>query len=153
MDNDLIHNIRHSLAHLLAMAVLERDPQAKPTIGPIIDDGFYYDFELNKPISETDLPALEQRVRELVKQNLKFEQTLAPDKATARQQVTGNSYKEQLIDELPEGEPITFYTSGNFTDLCRGSHVASTKEIDPAAFCLDRIAGAYWRGNEKNKML
>ena len=79
MDNDLIHNIRHSLAHLLAMAVLERDPQAKPTIGPIIDDGFYYDFELNKPISETDLPALEQRVRELVKQNLKFEQTLACD--------------------------------------------------------------------------
>lgn len=148
-----LDHIRHSLAHLLAMAVLERDPQAQPTIGPVVDDGFYYDFKLSQPLGEADLPAIEARMRELAKSNLTFERSTAEGKAEAHGRVGGNEFKRELIDDLPEGEPITFYQSGSFVDLCRGGHVASTAEIDPDGFALDRIAGAYWRGDERNPML
>ncbi len=153
MEDEQLIAVRHSLAHLLAMAVLERDPQAKPTIGPAVDDGFYYDFELSKPIGEADLPALQARMVELAASGLTFERSEAANHAKALKQVAGNKYKEELVADLPEAEPITFYTSGNFTDLCRGGHVANTKDIAPASFCLDRVAGAYWRGDEHNAML
>jgi threonyl-tRNA synthetase len=135
------------------MAVLERDPQAKPTIGPVVDDGFYYDFELSQPIGESDLASLEARMRELALQHLSFTRAQAKDRDAARTMVADNPYKVELVDALPEGEPITFYTSGNFMDLCRGGHVDSTAEIDPQSFSLDRVAGAYWRGSEQNAML
>jgi threonyl-tRNA synthetase len=153
MDKTQLDAVRHSLAHLLAMAVLEYDPQAKPTIGPAIDDGFYYDFELSKPIGEADLPALQARMIELAASGLTFERSEAASHAQALKQVAGNKYKEELVAELSEDEPVTFYASGNFTDLCRGGHVANTKDIVPASFCLDRVAGAYWRGDEHNAML
>ncbi len=153
MDDAQLGAVRHSLAHLLAMAVLERDPNARPTIGPAVDDGFYYDFQLSQPMGEDDLPALQARMVELAESGVTFQRAEAKDREEARSRVAGNQYKEQLVDELPEGEAITFYTSGSFTDLCRGGHVASTAEIAPGSFCLDRIAGAYWRGDEKNAML
>lgn len=153
MDEKQLAAVRHSLAHLLAMAVLERDPQAKPTIGPAVDDGFYYDFQLSQPLGEDDLPALQARMVELAESGLTFERSEAADRAGARAKVAGNQFKEELVDELPEGEPITFYTSGSFTDLCRGGHVANTAEIAAGSFKLDRVAGAYWRGDEENAML
>ncbi len=153
MDDAQLASVRHSLAHLLAMAVLERDPKAKPTIGPAVDDGFYYDFELSQPIGEDQLDSLQARMVELAESGITFERSEAKDRAEARSRVAGNQYKEQLVDELPQGEAITFYTSGSFTDLCRGGHVASTSQIAPGSFCLDRVAGAYWRGDEKNAML
>lgn len=153
MDEKQLAAVRHSLAHLLAMAVLERDPQAKPTIGPAVDDGFYYDFQLSQPLGEEDLAALQARMVELAESGLTFERSEAADRAAALARVAGNPFKEQLVNELPEGEPITFYTSGSFTDLCRGGHVASTAEVAAGSFKLDRVAGAYWRGDERNAML
>lgn len=153
MTEEQLYNIRHSLAHILAMAVLKFDQNAKPTIGPVVDDGFYYDFELSKPLKETDLPQLEKLMHEFVKQHLDFVREEVASKKEALKKVKGNKYKQELIEELPDNEPITFYTSGNFADLCRGGHVNNTKEIPSDAFCLDRLAGAYWRGDEKNIML
>ncbi len=156
MDNkkEELHNLRHSLAHLLAAAVLEIYPDAKRTIGPSIDDGFYYDFEFSSPVSDKDLPKIEKRMREIFKNWESFNQE-EKNIEEAKKYFKDNSYKLELIDEIVQkGENITFYTSGNFTDLCRGGHLKNpSKEIDPEGFKLDRIAGAYWRGNEKNKML
>lgn len=153
MTEQQLYNVRHSLAHILAMAVLKFDNQAKPTIGPVVDDGFYYDFELSKVIKETDLSALETTMRELIKQHLTFSKEEVTSKKEALKKVKDNQYKEELITELPDHGPITFYTSGEFTDLCRGEHVTNSDQIPADIFCLDRIAGAYWRGDEKNIML
>lgn len=144
---------RHSLAHLLAAAVLELYPEALPTLGPAIDNGFYYDFD-NLSVNEDDLPKIEQKMRELVKNWEKFEGEEKSEKE-ARIYFKSNSYKLELIDEiLKNGEKITFYTCGNFTDLCRGGHSKNPHEdIKTDSWKLDRIAGAYWRGDEKNKML
>jgi threonyl-tRNA synthetase len=153
MEQNLEH-IRHTLAHLLAAAIKELYPDAKPTIGPAIEDGFYYDFDFASPISDTDLPKLEEKMRELLPSWENFEhQEVSP--ADARKAFKGNSYKLELIDELADkGEVITLYTCGGFTDLCRGGHVEHpAKDIPPGSFKLDKLAGAYWRGSEKNAQL
>lgn len=145
--------IRHSLAHLLASAVLERDPEAELAIGPTVETGFYYDFKLTKPLSEEDLPTLEERMRELIKEKLPFERIDAtPDQA--REQYKHQPFKLELIDEIEEHKAgLTLYQTGSFIDLCRGGHVKNTSDIDPHSFKLTHIAGAYWRGDEKRPML
>ena len=144
---------RHSLAHLLAAAVMELWPDTKRTIGPAIDDGFYYDFDFTTKITETDLEKIEAKMREIYKTWDKFtgrEVTAAE----AKKEFKGNQYKLELIDEFSQdGSKLTFYQSGEFVDLCRGGHAESMKDIKPDSWKLDRIAGAYWRGDEKNKML
>jgi threonyl-tRNA synthetase len=148
-----INNIRHSLSHLLAMAVLKEDPNAKLAIGPTIENGFYYDFELSKPFGVEALPKIEKKIKHYIKQNLEFKHfELSPDKA--KEKFKDEPYKLELIDEIIERkEKLSFYQSEDFIDLCGGPHITSTNEINPDAFKLARIAGAYWRGNEKNKML
>jgi len=145
--------IKHSLAHLLAAGVLEIWPDAKPTIGPVIDNGFYYDFDLPEPISDKELTKIEQKMREISKKWDKFERKeVSPEEA--EKFFKDNPYKIELIKDLAKsGEPITFYKSGEFTDLCRGGHVESIAEISKDSWKLSRVAGAYWRGDEKNKML
>src|SRR3989338_5899713 len=144
---------RHSLAHLLAAAVMELWPDTKRTIGPAIDDGFYYDFDFVNKITEADLEKIEAKMREIYKTWDKFtgrEVTAAE----AKKEFKGNQYKLELIDEFSQdGSKLTFYQSGEFVDLCRGGHAESMKDIKLDSWKLDRIAGAYWRGDEKNKML
>ncbi len=149
-----LENLRHTLAHLLAAAVLELYPDTKNTIGPAIEDGFYYDFEFMSPISDKDLPKIENKMRQILKSWKEFKGKEKTEKE-AKEYFSKNEYKKELIDEIIEkGEKITFYTCGKFIDLCRGGHLENpTKEIDSRAFKLDCIAGAYWRGDEKNKML
>jgi len=147
-----LNNIRHSSAHLLAAAVLDLCPDTKATIGPVIENGFYYDFELPKPISEEDLPKIEAKMAEILKGWDKIEGKEVTVEE-ARQIFSDNPYKLELIEELAkQKEPITVYQSGDFVDLCRGGHVENPKE-EIKAFKLLSIAGAYWRGDEKNKML
>jgi threonyl-tRNA synthetase len=153
-NEDNLEHLRHSLAHLLAAAVLEIYPDTKNTIGPAIDNGFYYDFEFSSPVSEKDLGKIEQKMRELLKSWKSFEaKEVSAEEAKAY--FKNNPYKLELIDEIVgKSEKITLYTSSAFTDLCRGGHVENpSKDIDSKAFKLDRVAGAYWRGDEKNKML
>lgn len=149
-----IEEIRHSLAHLLAAAVLKKYPDAKTTIGPAIDNGFYYDFDFATPVTEKDLKSIEDDMRALLKTWDSFSHKEVSEQE-ARKYFNNNPYKLELIAEIIEkGEKITLYTAGEFTDLCRGGHVKHPeKDIDPKGFKLDRIAGAYWRGDEKNKML
>lgn len=148
---------RHSLAHLLASAVKESWPRAQLAIGPTIDNGFYYDIDFGEEkISDSDLPALEKKMIRLAKQNLKFERSeLNIDEALAAAKNCGDIYKAELITDLrAEGETkVSYYQVGNFTDLCRGGHVEHTGQIPAGSFKLDKLAGAYWRGDEKNKML
>jgi threonyl-tRNA synthetase len=151
-----IEHSRHTLAHLLAAAVMERYPHAKPTIGPAIDTGFYYDFDfsLGAAPKEDDLEALTVRMRELLPDwhEFKREEISA---AAARARFEGNPYKLELIDEIDkEEQPITIYTCGSFSDLCRGGHAEHpSRDIPLDSFMLERVAGAYWRGDEKNSML
>ena len=148
---------RHSLAHLLALAVIEKYPQAQLAIGPSIDVGFYYDIDFgDTKITEGDLKELEKRMVHLVKQNLTFTRTEKNiDEALAEARAEKHPYKEELIADLKAtGETmVSFYAVGEFTDLCRGPHVANTKEIAAGSFKLEKLAGAYWRGDEKNQML
>jgi threonyl-tRNA synthetase len=149
-----LEHIRHTLAHLLAAAVLELYPDAKPTIGPAIDNGFYYDFEFTKPIAEADLKEIEKRMRKL----LPFWGEMAGKETSekdARAFFAKNPYKLELIDEIvKKGETLTLYSAGGFTDLCRGGHAENpAKEIPTDSFKLSKLAGAYWRGSEKNAML
>ncbi len=148
-----LRNIRHSLAHLLAIAVLKHDSKAKLAIGPVIDNGFYYDFLLSRPISETDLPELEKEMRKLIERKLDFTgKEVSTDEAL--KMFGDQPFKCELIEELSaDGAKLTTYTTGDFTDLCRGGHVKNTSEIPHDAFKLDKTAGAYWRGDEKNQML
>lgn len=158
-NKDNIESIRHSLAHLMAMAVLDMFLKAKLGIGPTIENGFYYDFDLSaEALSEggfalDHLPKLEKKIKELIKQNIKFEkEEISTEKA--REIFKDQPFKLELIDEIEKsGEKISIYKSGDFTDLCAGPHIKSSKEIDPDAFKLTKVAGAYWRGSEKNKML
>lgn len=154
MNTDHLPQLRHTLAHLLAQAVLEIYPDAKPTIGPAIDNGFYYDFEFGTPISDKELPALEKKMRSLLKDWKEFTHAEVTDREAITLFKT-NPYKIELIEEIVrKGEKITLYTCGGFTDLCRGSHLEHpSKEIKADAFKLSHIAGAYWRGDEVNKML
>jgi threonyl-tRNA synthetase len=154
MDKEKLHNLRHSLAHLLAAAVQKSYPDAKPTLGPAIDDGFYYDFEFSSPVGTEDLKGIEKDMKKLLNSWTEFthEEKTPED---AKKYYKDNEYKLELIDEIvSKGEKITFYTCGEFTDLCRGGHLENpSKEIDAKSFKLDRVAGAYWRGDENNKML
>jgi threonyl-tRNA synthetase len=149
-----IKAIRHSLSHLLSMAVEELYPKASLGVGPAIENGFYQDYGLPETIKPEILPKLEKRIKELIKEGIKFEQHNV-DFAEAYEFYKHDPYKTELIDELKvKGEKtISFYRSGSFDNLCAGPHVESTEEIDPEAFKLTSIAGAYWRGDEKNKML
>ncbi|MEK7549691.1 MAG: threonine--tRNA ligase [Patescibacteria group bacterium] len=152
---DTLSSIRHSLAHLLATAALEHDPAAKLSVGPVIDNGFYYDIEFSEgrnPSSE-DLKRLEKTMRHLVKKNLDFiKKEVTAEQARAF--FSDNPYKLAIIDDLEQaGTAISLYETGNFTDLCVGGHVENTREIDPHSFTLTHLAGAYWRGDEKNPML
>ncbi len=147
---------RHTLAHLLAAAVLTHYPKAKPTIGPAIENGFYYDFEFpkGKAPSEQDLAKIEKTMRELLPSWTKFTHEKV-SAAKARAKAKGNPFKLELIREIDRSKkPITFYTAGAFTDLCRGGHAENpAQDIAADSFKLDRVAGAYWRGDEKNPML
>ncbi len=148
---------RHSLAHLLATAILEKYPEAKLAIGPAIENGFYYDIDFgDHKIIESDLRDLEKQMARLAKQNLKFERFEKNiDEALAEAKKNNDPYKAELISDLKDkGETVvSFYSVGAFTDLCRGPHVENTGSIKPGSFKLDKLAGAYWRGDEKNKML
>src|SRR3989344_1627176 len=151
-DENLAH-IRHSLAHLLGASILELYPNSKLTLGPAIDNGFYYDSDIEGKIHEDDLPKIEKKMRELAKSWSTFEKKVV-DENEARENFKDNEYKNELIDGIvKEGAEISLYTSGSFTDLCRGGHTENFKDIDMDGWKLDRIAGAYWRGDEKNKML
>lgn len=145
--------LRHSLAHLLGAAVLELWPGSKLTLGPAIENGFYYDIDVAGKVSEEDLPRIEEKMRELLPTWSTFSRDEVAGDA-AKERFAGNPYKAELIEEITSrGEPITLYTSGAFTDLCRGGHVDNAQSIDPASFKLTKVAGAYWRGNEKNAQL
>jgi len=146
-----IQKVRHSLAHLLATAVLEMYPKTKLGIGPAIENGFYYDMALPKEFTPADLQKIESRMRELIKENQEFTGKKVT-KLTAKKLLAKQPYKLELIKELP-GKTVGTYQNGNFLDLCKGGHVKNTKEIDPNAFKLTKLAGAYWKGSEKNNML
>lgn len=149
---DRLQTIRHSASHVLAQAVKRLYPQAKLTIGPAIDNGFYYDFDLEKKFTPEILMQLEEEMKKIVKENLKIERFVLPrEKALSLMKEKGEDYKVELIENLPEGEEISFYRQGEFVDLCAGPHVAYTSKVK--AFKLQAVAGAYWRGDEKNKML
>lgn len=151
MEN--IENKRHSIAHLLAAAVSELWPDAKATIGPVVENGFYYDFDFPTPVTDKDLEKIENKMREILKTWGKFEHAEI-SKDEAEDKFKGNPYKLELVKEIADkGEKITIYKSGSFEDLCRGGHVENASEIKPDSFRLTKIAGAYWRGDEKNKML
>jgi threonyl-tRNA synthetase len=152
VKQDRLLEIRHSFSHVMAEAVLQVFPGAKLAIGPAIEEGFYYDFELPRTLSTEDLGGLEERMRAIVAGNHAFKRA-AVSRAEARKLFKDQPYKLELIEELPEGEEISTYTQDTFTDLCRGPHVADTSALKPDAFKLTSIAGAYWRGDEKNKML
>lgn len=157
MEHNNLYKKRHSLSHVMASAVLSFYPDTKLAIGPAIDNGFYYDFDFTAPLSEKDLGKIEQKMREILKKWSTFEGKEISE-AEARKLFTDNPYKLELIDGIAnnvdkEKRKITIYTSGDFTDLCAGGHVDNVKEIENSSFKLDRIAGAYWRGDEKNKML
>lgn len=145
--------LRHSLAHLLASAVLDLYPGTKNTIGPAVSNGFYYDFEFESPISDSDLAKIENRMRENAQYWKKFEnKEVTKDEALSL--FNNNTYKQELINEISDkGEKITLYKNGNFEDLCRGGHIGDFSEINLDGFKLSHVAGAYWRGDEKNKML
>ena len=142
--------LRHSASHILAQAVKRLFPEAKITIGPAIENGFYYDFDIENPFSREDLDNLEAEMKKIVKENLKIERFELP-RAEALELMKNEPYKVELINELPEGEVISFYKQGEFTDLCAGPHVNYTSKVK--AFKLLSATGAYWRGDEHNKML
>ncbi len=151
-DPDGLDVIRHSTAHLMAQAVKQIHPEMQVTIGPTVDNGFYYDFAGEHSLSEDELEAIEQRMSELAEADQPVEREVW-DRAAARQFFLeqGETYKAQIIDDLPEGETITVYRQGDFADLCRGPHVPSTGKLK--AFKLTKVAGAYWRGDQNNEML
>lgn len=144
--------IRHSTAHLLAHAVKELFPEAQVTIGPVIENGFYYDFSYKRPFTPEDLEAIEKRMAELVKRELPVEREVWPrDKAVAFFKSIGEHYKAEIIASIPANEDVSLYRQGEFVDLCRGPHVPSTGRLK--VFKLTKLAGAYWRGDAKNEML
>lgn len=149
-----MEEIRHSLSHIMAMAVLKKFPSAKLGIGPTIDNGFYYDFLLSEKLSDTDLPEIEKTMQELIKQNIEFKKIIVSrEDALQKMKSLKQNFKEELINDLGKDEKISFYASGDFEDLCAGPHIKNTKEIPVDGFKLTHLAGAYWRGDEKNQMM
>jgi threonyl-tRNA synthetase len=144
--------IRHSAAHLLAQAVKIIFPDAQVTIGPVIEDGFYYDFSYKRPFTPDDIALIEKKMNELSKQNLEINRKVMKRKAAIDYfSSIGEKYKSEIISSIPEGDEVSLYEQGDFTDLCRGPHVPSTGKIK--VFKLMKLAGAYWRGDSKNEML
>jgi len=151
-DKDGLEILRHSTAHLLAYAVKELFPDAQVTIGPVIENGFYYDFSYKRPFTPEDLAAIEKRMAELAKRDLPVTREVwERDKAVEFFKSIGELYKAEIIASIPAGEPIGLYREGDFVDLCRGPHVPSTGKL--RVFKLMKVAGAYWRGDSKNEML
>ena len=163
-EKSQLYRIRHSAAHVMAEAVLEMFPEGQVAIGPAIEDGFYYDFDLPRTLTPDDLETIESRMKELIKNKADFtcEEISAGD---AKELFNNQTYKLELIEGLESGKldddgnptdekvPITIYKSGNFVDLCRGPHVENTNQINPHAIKLLNVAGAYWRGDEHRPML
>ena len=151
-DADGLEVIRHSTAHLLAYAVKELFPDAQVTIGPVVDNGFYYDFSYKRPFTPEDLEAIEKKMSELVKKDEPVQRKVLPrDEAVAYFKSIGEAYKAEIIESIPANEDVSLYSEGKFTDLCRGPHVPSTGKLK--VFKLMKLAGAYWRGDSKNEML
>ncbi len=151
-DPDGLDLLRHSTAHLLAYAVKELFPDAQVTIGPVIEDGFYYDFSYKRPFTPEDLVAIEQKMAELAKKDEPVSRKLmSRDDAVKYFESLGEHYKAEIIASIPSNEDISLYSEGKFTDLCRGPHVPSTGKL--RVFKLTKLAGAYWRGDSKNEML
>ena len=144
--------LRHSMAHVMAEAVLELFPEAQIAIGPAIENGFYYDFDLPRALTEEDLETITEHMKAIIKQGKPFVRKEVT-RAEAAEIFKDQKYKLELLDAIPEGEVVTIYNQGAFTDLCRGPHVESTKDLSAEGFKLLNIAGAYWRGKETNPML
>jgi threonyl-tRNA synthetase len=151
-DAEKLNLIRHSMSHVMAEAVVSMFPEAKVAIGPSIENGFYYDFDLPRALKPEDLAEIETRMKTIIKERREFVRSVVT-RDEARKLFADQPYKLELIDELPEGEEISVYTQGGFRDLCRGPHVENTGKLNPDAFKLLSIAGAYWRGDEKRPML
>lgn len=142
----------HTTSHIMAQAVKRLYPETKLAIGPSIDNGFYYDLDRETPFAAEDLEKIEAEMKKIVKENLAIERfTRSREEAIAYFKENGEPYKVELVEDLPEGEEISFYRQGEFVDLCAGPHLMSTKNVK--AVKLTSLAGAYWRGSEKNKML
>lgn len=151
--DEKLHMMRHSLAHVLAKAIMSLYPKTKLTIGPAIEDGFYYDIDLDTPITPDQYAAIEKKMDEIIRKGEEFRREVV-SKEKALELFKNNEYKTELINELPAGEEISLYYLGDdFVDLCRGPHVESTRSLQNAAYKIHAVNGAYWRGNEKNKML
>jgi threonyl-tRNA synthetase len=149
-----LHALRHSVSHVMADAVLQLFPDAKVAIGPPIDNGFYYDFELPRPLTDEDLPAIEEKMRDILAEAGEFRcEEMTRDQAEAKLREAGQDYKVELLDDIPEGEAITFDDHGTWGDHCEGPHVESAKQIRKDAFKLTSVAGAYWRGDSDKAML
>eukprot|EP00871_Galdieria_phlegrea_P001713 jgi/Galph1/2542/GphlegSOOS_G1228.1 len=153
-SNSLLLRVRHTCAHIMAMAVQKLFPEAKVTIGPWIENGFYYDFSLPHSFTEEDLKKVEEEMRKIVKRKLPLvKEEVSREEATKRIMEIGEPYKLEILDSI-DTEPITIYRIGNeWWDLCAGPHVEHTGVIDPSSFRLESIAGAYWRGDEDREML
>jgi threonyl-tRNA synthetase len=151
-DGEGVDVIRHSTAHLLAQAVKSLFPEAQVTIGPVVDNGFYYDFAYERPFTPEDLAAIEKKMQELAEQAIPVQRREMPrDEAVEFFLKQGEAYKAEIIRDIPSDQPISLYSQGDFTDLCRGPHVPDTGKL--SAFKLMKIAGAYWRGDSRNEML
>jgi len=151
-DEEGIDILRHSTAHLLAQAVKQLFPEAQVTIGPVIDNGFFYDFSYERPFTPEDLVAIEKKMQQLVSENIEIKRSvLSRNEAVKFFKNLGETYKAEIIESIPESEDLSLYSQGDFTDLCRGVHAPSTGKLK--AFKLMKIAGAYWRGNSDNEML
>ena len=152
-DDAALELIRHDCAHVLAEAVQELFPGTQVTIGPVIENGFFYDFAKDEPFHPDDLPKIEERMREIIRRNAPFKKEVwSRDKAKAHFAEVGEHYKVELVDAIPEGEDVKMYSQGTWMDLCRGPHMSSTGQIGNS-FKLMKFAGAYWRGDSKNQML
>src|SRR6056297_921664 len=153
-NEEKLHKVRHSMAHVMADAVLEKFPEAKIAIGPAIEDGFYYDFDLPRPLQEEDLEEISERMQRIIGEGHRFDrQVVSRQEAADIFKKQGQDYKLELLEAIGPDEEVSTYTVGKFTDLCRGPHVEETSELNAQAFKLLNIAGAYWRGDEHNRML
>ena len=153
VKDEKIFKARHSLAHILAKALMSLYPNTKLTIGPAIDDGFYYDIDLDKNLTPEDFPVIEKKMKEIINKGEDFKRVVV-SRDEALKLFKGNEYKEEIIRELPKEEEVSlYYTGDDFFDLCRGPHVESSRNLQNYAFKIHAVNGAYWRGSEKNKML
>jgi len=153
-NNSKIEKIRHSLSHVMAQSVKHLYEDVKLGIGPAIDNGFYYDFVFNTPINDEDLQKIEDEMRRVIAKDIPFEKSVIPKSEAIDMLYKENQpFKAELAAELPDDEEVSFYTDGDFKDLCKGPHIDNTSEINPNAFKLTHLAGAYWRGDEKRPMM